>query len=101
MSLEDKIIYLADAILKLNDTLKMVSSYNSIPMIQNSTKNNLIPLTKWNDYHEWPTLQGFRNIVFNKKTNGLDKFKVINKVGKRIFIDEANFFEWMKSNPKI
>lgn len=58
------------------------------------TKTKFIPVTKWNEYHEWPSLPAFRNLIYNKDENGL--FTAIKKVGKRILIDEAAFFEWVK-----
>lgn len=52
-----------------------------------------IPLPKWNDYHEWPTVAALRWLVFHAKTNGLDS--AIRRVGRRVLIDEAAFFEWV------
>jgi hypothetical protein len=55
-----------------------------------------IPVTQWNNYNGWPTIAGFRNLIFNRKTNGLDQFKVVKKIGKRVLIDEAAFFAWVE-----
>jgi len=62
----------------------------------NSTKHSrLIPLTKWNEYHEWPPIGGLRHLVFHAKANGFAK--VIRKVGRRVLIDEDAFFEWVQA----
>jgi hypothetical protein len=56
-----------------------------------------ITVPDWNKYHDWPPYGGLRSLIFNRKTNGLDDFKVIAKVGKRVLIDEAAFFKWVES----
>jgi hypothetical protein len=58
----------------------------------------LIPVTQWNDYHSWPPQGGLRHLIFYAKTNGFDK--VVRKVGRRVLIDEAAFFEWVKTQNK-
>ena len=52
-----------------------------------------IPVPSWNKYHEWPTVGGLRNLINKKDENGFAK--VVKKVGKRVLIDEAAFFEWI------
>lgn len=54
----------------------------------------LIPVTKWNNHHEWPTEAGLRYYIFNAEFNGFNK--VMKKVGRRILLDEAKFFEWVE-----
>jgi hypothetical protein len=58
-----------------------------------SSTNRLIPVPKWNTYHEWPPQGGLRHLIFYAKTNGFDR--VIKRVGRRVLIDEAAFFEWV------
>jgi hypothetical protein len=60
-----------------------------------NSETRYIPVTKWHEYHIWPTIGGLRALIFNKNKNGFDK--VIKKVGGRILIDEAAFFEWIKN----
>lgn len=55
--------------------------------------NRLIPLTKWNQYHEWPSVAGLRHLVFNAEHNGFHS--VIRRVGRRVLIVESLFFEWV------
>lgn len=59
-------------------------------------KTRYIPVTKWNEYHPWPPIGGLRNLIFHKDKNGFDK--AVKKVGKRVLIDEAEFFEWVEKN---
>lgn len=54
----------------------------------------LIPVTKWNSHHEWPTEAGLRYYIFNAEFNGFKK--VMKKVGRRILIDETKFFDWVE-----
>jgi len=54
----------------------------------------LIPVTKWNNHHEWPTEAGLRYYIFNAEFNGFNK--VMKKVGRRILIDETKFFDWVE-----
>lgn len=59
-----------------------------------AASNRLIPLTKWNEYHEWPPPGGLRHLVFYADRNGFDK--VIRRAGRRVLIDERLFFEWVE-----
>lgn len=54
-----------------------------------------IPVPNWEKHHEWPRLGGLRNLIFNRHKNGFDHFGVVKKVGKRVLIDEAAFFQWV------
>ncbi len=67
-------------------------------MTTNNNNRRLIPVTKWNDYHEWPPIGGLRHLIFHCKENGFDK--VIRKAGSRILIDESSFFEWIDTQNK-
>ena len=53
----------------------------------------LIPVTKWNERHEWPPIGGLRHLIFHAKSNGFDR--VVKRVGRRVLIDEQAFFEWL------
>lgn len=57
-----------------------------------------IPVPNWNNHHEWPPIGGLRNLIFNKEKNGFSS--VVKKVGKRVLIDEAAFFEWVANQGK-
>ena len=55
----------------------------------------IIPLTKWHEYHPWPTRGGLRHLVFYSTINGFDA--VIRRIGRRVLIDESAFFAWVES----
>ena len=55
-------------------------------------KKNLIPVTKWSDFHTWPPIGGLRHLIFYEKTNGFSH--CIVRIGRRVLIDEDKFFEW-------
>jgi hypothetical protein len=65
----------------------------------NSPSHRLIPVTKWNDHHEWPPQGGLRHLIFNAKTNGFDR--VVKRAGRRVLLDEAAFFQWVESQSKV
>lgn len=55
----------------------------------------MIPLTKWPDFHTWPTAAALRYYVFNGEHNGFNT--VFKRVGRRILIDEEAFFRWIET----
>lgn len=54
--------------------------------------SRLIPASTWADHHLWPPIGGLRHLIFFAETNGFNK--VIRRIGRRVLIDEAAFFEW-------
>ena len=65
-------------------------------MIEQATETaerRLIPATQWPEYHSWPSLGGLRHLIFYADENGFKS--VIRRVGRRVLIDEAAFFEWV------
>ena len=64
--------------------------------MNNNTR--FLTVSQWNDYHLWPSTAALRFMIFNRKTNGLDKFKAIKKIGNRVLIDESAFLNWIKSH---
>jgi len=52
-------------------------------MTQN-TGNRLIPVTKWNEYHDYPTTGSLRWMIFNEHQNGFAK--AVRRVGRRVLI---------------
>lgn len=61
--------------------------------LETLTPRKLIPLTDWPQHHSYPPMGGLRHLVFNASANGFDK--CIRRVGRRILIDEAAYFEWV------
>ena len=58
---------------------------------RNTTR--LIPVTRWNDSHDWPPQGGLRHLIFHEHENGFHK--CVRRVGRRVLIDEKAFFEWV------
>jgi hypothetical protein len=58
----------------------------------------LIPVTKWNEYHPWPSVSGLRFLIFNEHSNGFHK--CVLRIGRRVLIDEEQFFEWARNQQK-
>ncbi len=58
----------------------------------------LIPLTEWPRYHAWPPLGGLRHLAFHRDTNGFAR--CIRTVGRRLLIDEAEFFLWVEDQAR-
>ncbi len=54
----------------------------------------LIPVTRWVEYHDYPPIGGLRYLIFHAKSNGFSK--CVRRVGRRVLIDEAAFFEWVE-----
>ena len=52
----------------------------------------LIPANDWPKHHPWPPIGGIRHLIFGAASNGFDK--VIRRIGRRVLIDEAAFFQW-------
>jgi len=54
--------------------------------------DRLIPVTKWNDYYDFPTVSGLRWLIYNEHSNGFDQ--VVRRVGSRVCVKEKAFFDW-------
>lgn len=57
-------------------------------------KDRLIPVTKWNDYYDYPSTNGLRNLIFHEHQNGFNK--VVRRIGGRVLIKEDEFFKWVE-----
>lgn len=53
----------------------------------------LIPASKWGEFHSYPPPGTIRSLIFHSKENGFDR--CIRRLGRRILIDEAAYFEWL------
>lgn len=64
-------------------------------------KDRLIPLSKWNDYHPYPTVGALRQYYFYKDSNGFAEVcKNGGMNGGRILIKEKALFEWLENRQK-
>lgn len=62
---------------------------------ETQNRDRLIPVTKWNDYYDFPTLNGLRQLIFREHQNGFNK--VVRRVGGRVLIKEDEFFKWVEN----
>lgn len=77
------------------DRFPFSGSYS--PVIERS-EAKLIPVTKWEEYHPWPSESGLRYLIFNAQRNG---FHIcVRRIGRRVLIDELRFFEWVEQQNK-
>ena len=63
-------------------------------------ENNVPSLLTINGFcgkHSFLTPSALRNKIFYSAQNGMDKFKVTIKLGKRVYINEDNFFKWLEA----
>lgn len=68
-------------------------------MATEAPTTRLIPLADWPKHHPWPTAPALRFYVYNAKLNGFEKHGVVKRIGRRILIDEAAFFDWVDAQP--
>lgn len=55
---------------------------------------DLVPLSRFNEYYDYPTIGALRQLLFYN-TNGFED-KVIRRVGKRIYIKISEFKSWIE-----
>ena len=66
------------------------------PIAPKEEQARLIPLSKWNDFHPYPSVKSLRMKIFHNANNFADE--VIERDGKRVLINEKKYFEWHKKN---
>ena len=69
------------------DTADMVQQPLPLP----HSGPRLIPVTKWPQFHPWPTVSALRHLRFHCRDNGFAAAFVT--VRGRVLVDEAKFFE--------
>lgn len=78
-----------------NDSIDPIAlQSNESNPISKSNKKSLIPATKWNEYHDYPSIGGLRHLIFHAEKNGFHK--CIRRIGRRVLIDEDRYFEWVE-----
>ncbi len=79
-----------------NSWHKILDHLINVPEVVMTHNRRLIPVTKWSQYHDYPTEPGLRWLIFNGEKNGFSE--VIRRVGRRVLIDEQSFFDWVDGN---
>ena len=67
--------------------------------LQNNANENLIPVSKWEEHHKYPTVKAIRQLIFFKKKNGFAK--VLRKIGGRLYIAENDFYKWVEETGRV
>lgn len=58
----------------------------------------LLTVRQFANRHNAFTEAGLRYLIFNASTNGMEK--CLRRIGRRVLIDETQFFEWIELNNK-
>lgn len=61
-------------------------------------ETDLIPVSRWNDYYEYPTYGALRQLIFYNTNGFVDE--VLRYIGKRQYIKVSSFFEWVEKTNK-
>ena len=59
---------------------------------------SLFTIKQFREKHPAFTEGGLRDRIFNANTNGLKAAGAILRNGRRVLIDEAKFFQWLREN---
>jgi hypothetical protein len=81
---------------------KIISGEN----METSTENQVPTLTlftvaQFSERHSFITQGGLRFQIFNSKENGLDKSGALVRLGRRVLINERNYFYWIDAQQKV
>lgn len=80
----------------LLEILNLTSMLN--PTESKEKQSRIIPLVKWNEYYDYPTVGALRQYYFKKEKNGFkDVIEYGGENAGRILINEDKFFAWQKS----
>ena len=63
------------------------------------TTTQLSTISQFVEKHPFATHGGLRHLIFHSQANGFGR--VIKRMGRRILIDEKEFFTWLEDNNKI
>lgn len=63
-------------------------------------QTDLIPVSKWNEYYEYPTVGAIRQLIFYN-TDDFET-KDVRKIGKRLYLKVSEFHKWVEyTNGKV
>ena len=68
----------------------------NINEFKNCIMSDLIPISKFNDYYDYPTKSAIRQLIFKDKNNQNGFRKVVVKIGNRQYINITAFNQWVK-----
>lgn len=59
-------------------------------------QTQLYTVRQFSKRHQWISESGLRWLLFNRKSNGLEKSGAIIMLGRKLLIDEAKFLGWVR-----
>ena len=65
----------------------------------NQTTPRLLTVNQFAEEHKFVTSAGLRFIIFNENSNGAKK--AIKRIGRKVLIDEAAFFQWIEEQNEV
>lgn len=74
--------------------MKIINGNNSTGI--DTMRDRIIPVTKWPEFHPWPTVAGLRWLIFHASANGFEHCLI--RKGRRVLLSEQRFFEWAKGH---
>lgn len=81
--------------------MKIIALERMIPAKQ-QVRTRTIPLVKWNDYHDYPTVSALRQYYFYREENGFSAcIEYGGNNGGRILLKESEVFKWIESKKKV
>ena len=67
-------------------------------MIKKCILEDLIPVSKFNDYFKYPSVGALRQLIFHKDKYGFHN--ITKKVGNRLYISITAFNKWVEEQNK-
>lgn len=94
MGIESLLEHILDELKKIHEKLSCKE-----PKAALKDGKRFLTVKQFTSEHPWPNEGGMRHIIFNQKP-----FKAqscFKKVGRRVLVDEEEFFKWLQSYPKF
>ena len=66
--------------------------------LQNETKPTtwtFLTVQQFSSKHQAFPTGGLRSLIFNERSNGLAKSGAVVRIGRKVLINEAKFFDWV------
>ena len=71
------------------------------PEVTTDPPRTLLTVNQFTERHPFATQGGLRFQIFNAKENGLEKSGALVRLGRRVLIDEAKYFDWIENQQKV
>lgn len=91
----------SDCLIELLSLEKMINNEqnynNNSKNISECNHQRQIPLSQWDKYYPDPSVPAMRMLDFKRAENGFDEFNVTERRGKRVLVNEDNYFAWKEA----